>query len=70
MGAMKIKLRTTLQTIDEIYEAVDSVRGKWIEVDKATLLALLMDHSAMYGKLIDIGVPINAREKATKKVKL
>ena len=70
MGKMKVKLRTTLHTLEEIYEAVDSVRGKWIEVDKATLLALLMDHSAMYGKPVDMGVPINAREKSTKKVKL
>ena len=70
MGKLKVTIRTTLQDLHEIHEVVDKVRGKWIEVDKQTLLNLLMDHSAMYSRLIDKGEQINEREKTTKRRKL
>jgi len=51
----KIKLTTSIDDFDDVYEAVDKIRGKWIEMNKQILINLLIDHSVMSGRLIDLG---------------
>ncbi len=50
-----LTLYLPLQIFEELHEAADG-RGKKASVNKADLLALLMDHSRVLAKLADCGI--------------
>ena len=50
-----LTLYLPLQTFEALHKAADG-RGKKASVNKADLLALLMDHANVLAKLADVGV--------------
>lgn len=50
-----LTLYLPLQTFEALHEAADG-RGKKASVNKADLLALLMDHAAILATLQDVGI--------------
>ena len=51
---VKVVLRTALSVFEDMHTRAEKSRGK-VEVPRAALMALLMDHSLMVGKLEDAG---------------
>ncbi len=54
----KIVIRTVQVAFEDLHARAEKARGTAVGVSRAALLALLMDHSLMVGKLEDAGYEV------------